>query len=180
MNRLRTLTSIAAAALTLAAAPAALAHTTTVGNASGTPTMNICLLSFDCTYLNYSGGKPTDVVAHKGMLVSWSLNAASMGGQVYLRVLRPVGAGNYKAVHTSLMRTTYTTGINTFPAHIKVHKGDVIALENATSGIYMGVVPSGNCIRYFDYADPISDGATGAPDKVTPQLHTLLSAQLKY
>lgn len=180
MNRLRTLTSIAAATLTLAAAPAAFAHTTTVGNASGTPTMNICLLSFDCTYLNYAHGKPTDVVTHNGTLVSWSLNAASTGGQVQIRVLRPVGGGHYKAIHTSLTRTVYTSGINTFPAHIRVRKGDVIALENTDSGIYMGVVPSGNCIHYFDYADPIADGATGAPDKVTLQLHTLLSAELKY
>jgi hypothetical protein len=34
--RLRTFTALAAAAASLAAAPAALAHTSTIGNASGT------------------------------------------------------------------------------------------------------------------------------------------------
>jgi hypothetical protein len=180
MNRLRTLTTVAAATITLAAAPAAFAHTTTVGNASGTPTMNICLLQFDCAYLNYTSGKPTDVIKHDGKLVAWSLNAASSGGHVQLRVLQPVAGGKFKAIHTSAMRTAYTTGLNTFPANIKVKRGDVIALENADSGIYMGVAPSGSCIRYFDYADPIPDGSTGKPDKVTTQLRTLLSAELKY
>jgi hypothetical protein len=180
MPRIRTLSALAAAALSLAAAPAALAHTQTTGNASGTPAMNICVAMIDCTYVNYHNGKPTDVIGHTGTITSWSLNAASAGGQVRLKILRPVGGGKFLGVHTSVTRTVSLTGLNIFPANIKVKKGDVLALENSDSGLYMANAPSGTCVRYFNYDDPINDGSTGAPDRVVPQLHTLLSAQVKY
>jgi hypothetical protein len=95
MTRLRTLTALAAAAASLAAAPAALAHTSPVGSSLGTPTANICLYSFDCTYVNYQHGKPTDVVKHSGTLSTWSLNAGSVSGAVQLRILRPAGHGRF-------------------------------------------------------------------------------------
>ena len=91
--RLRHLTALAATAASLAAAPAALAQTSTVGSTNGTPTMNICVLGFNCTYLNAQNGKPTDVVKRSGTITSWSLNAGSVGGQVRIRVLRPVAGG---------------------------------------------------------------------------------------
>ena len=61
MRNLRSLTAVAAtAALALVAAPAAFAKTSIVGNANGTPTMNICVFQQNCTYINYKNGKPTD------------------------------------------------------------------------------------------------------------------------
>jgi hypothetical protein len=56
--------------LSLAVAPAALARTNTVGNATGNPTMNVCAASIDCTYINYHHGKPTDVVKHSGTILT--------------------------------------------------------------------------------------------------------------
>jgi hypothetical protein len=155
-----------------------MAKTTNVGNANGNPTMNICLFQFDCTYINYKSGKTTDVVRHTGTITSWSLNAGSQGGTVRLRVLRPVAGGKFTAIRSSALRTVSTTGLNTFPAHLGVRKGDVLALSNDSSGIYMAKSPAGTAIRYF--SNPFGDGSTGAPDRTATQLHLLLSAQLHY
>jgi hypothetical protein len=174
--RLRTLTALTAAVASLAAAPAALAQTSTVGSSAGEPTMNICALGFNCTYINFQNGKPTDVVKRTGTVTSWSLNAGSQGGQVRLRVLRPVAGGNLMAIRSSALRTVSTTGLNTFPAHLAVRKGDVLALSNDSSGIYMAQSAPGTSIHYF--SNPFSDGSTGAPDRTAMQLHLLLSAKL--
>jgi hypothetical protein len=139
MTTLRSLTALAAASLTLVAAPAAFAKTTAVGNSSGTPTMNICVLQIDCTYLNYTHGKPTDVVKHSGTIVDWSLNAGSTGGQVQLRVLRPIGHGRYKAIRSGTLETVSAIGINTFSANLAVRRGDVLALRNDSSVIWLGL-----------------------------------------
>jgi hypothetical protein len=176
--RVRTLTALAVASASLAAAPAALARTSTVGSANGEPTMNICVADINCTYINFVNGKPTDVVKRTGTITSWSLNAGSQGGQVKLRVLRPVAGGKFKAIRSSVVRTVSTTGLNRFPAHIPVRKGDVLALSNSTSGIYMAQTGAGTEIRYFGFGNPLSDGSTGAPDRTSPQLHLLLSAQI--
>jgi hypothetical protein len=173
----RTLTALAAASLSLAAAPPALASTRHVGNANGSPTMNICVASQDCTYVNYRHGKPTDVVKHSGTIVHWSLNAGSEGGQVQLRILRPIGGGHFKAISSSAVKTVMTTGINTFSAHIKVKQGDVLALSNNTSGIYMAGAPAGTCVRYF--GSPLHNGSTGRPTQIAQQLRLLVSADVK-
>jgi hypothetical protein len=179
MTRIRTIAALAATALSLGAAPAALAHTSTVGNASGTPSMNACLSLIDCTYVNYKGAHPTDVVTHGGRIVSWSVNADSINGYVELRVLRPVGGGKFKGVHTSASELVAVLGINTYSANIKVKAGDVISLENATSGGYMAAAPH-RCIHYFGYGNPITDGMTGKPDQNLSHYRALLSATVSY
>ena len=75
------------------------------------------------------------------------------------------------------MRTVTSTGINTFPARIRVQRGDVLALSNATSGIYMAIAAAGTCVWYFD--SPLSNGSSGAPSHIAPQLHLELSADVK-
>ncbi len=150
IRNIRTIAALSAAALSLAAAPGALARTSQAGNAAGNPNANICVASIDCPCINFKHGKPTDVVRHTSTLTSWTLHAASAAGQVELRVLRPVGGGAFKAIHSSALRTVSALGRNTFPAHIEVKKGDVLALSNATSGLYMQTVQAGTCVRYFD------------------------------
>jgi hypothetical protein len=178
MRTIRSLTTLAAAAITLGAASTALAKTITVGNSSGTPTMNICLSMIDCTYIAYEHNKPTAAVKHAGRLVDWSLTAGSTGGQVQLRVLRPAANGKYKAVGSSAVETVSAIGLNTFSAHIKVKKGDVLALSNSTSGIYMASAGADSGIRYFD--SPFPDGSIGKPNQSSPQLRLLLSAHVNY
>jgi hypothetical protein len=176
MSRVQIAAALAAAGLSLCAAPAALAGTSSVGSSAATPIANICVLSFECTYVNYQNGRPTDVVNRAGTLVDWSVNAGSVGGQVRLRVLRPAGNGRFKLRSSSVIRTIAAPGENTFAAHLKVRRGDVLALTNATSGIYMAAAPAGTCVRYFDA--PIAGGVAGKPNRVSPQLHLLLSGHV--
>jgi hypothetical protein len=185
MTRIRTLTALAATALALAAAPAALANTATTGNTSGSPTMNLCLVNFDCTYINYTNNKPSDVIGHNGTITSWSINVGIYGGpeKVKLRVLRPQSGGKFKDIGDSSWATIYGNNVNTFKTKIKVHAGDVLALENSSSAILMATEPTGKGIHYFDGIAPngiLGHGATGKPDRTTPELHTLLSAKLSY
>ncbi|HUO69586.1 MAG TPA: hypothetical protein VMU39_02330 [Solirubrobacteraceae bacterium] len=177
MRHFRHLAALATTALSLAAAPAALAQTTSVGNANGSASMNICLAQINCTYVNYQHGKPTDVVKRTGTLVDWSLNAGSVGGQVQLRILRPTTHGAFKVIRSSAVQTVSSTGINVFSANLKVRRGDVLALSNATSGIYMASAPAGTCVRYF--MGPLNDGQSMKPSTIAPQLHLLISAHVK-
>jgi hypothetical protein len=175
--RLRFLAALASVALPLSSAPSALGATTPVGGSAGTPTANICSLSLECTYVNYAHGKPTDVVPRSGALTDWSVNAGSVGGQVELRILRPVGHGRFRVVRTSSPQTIVNPGENTFAASLNVRAGDVLGLTNSTSGIYMEAASQGTCVRYFDAA--ISDGSSAKPGRVAPQLHLLLSADVQ-
>jgi hypothetical protein len=176
MRTIRTLTALTASALSLAAAPAALAQTNTVGNSGGNATMNICLAQINCTYVNFQHGKPTDVVKRTGTVTDWSLSAGSISGQVQLRILRPTGHGHYKVIRSSAVETVANPGLNTFATSLRVRRGDVLALSNATSGIYMASAPSGTSVRYFNGA--LNDGSTMTPNTVSPQLHLLLSAHV--
>jgi hypothetical protein len=179
MSRLHTTTALTAAALLLAAAPAAMAKTDVVGNANGTANTNVCVAQIKCTYVNYKNGKPTDVVRHTGKLTAWTLHAASVGGTVRLRVLRPAGHGKLTFIRSSALRTI-TGDVNTFPAQLKVRRGDVLALTNDTSGLYMRTAPAGTCVRYFNYDEPQTTGSTGKPDRTVPQLHLLLTAKVAH
>ena len=189
MRHLRTITIIAA--LFLAAPAASLAKSKTIGSATaGTPTMNICLFNVDCTYIDIEHG-PRDVVARKGTIVSWSVNSGSAGGDVQLRILRPKGQGKLKFVASSPVETVTAPGINTFPVSIKVKKGDVLALRNTSSGLYMAVGDADDSVSYFNPSlaagstgkpthSTLTDSGSGQGDAGTPHLRLLLSAKEKY
>lgn len=181
----RTLIATTVAALALAAAPGALAHTATAGSTAGDPTTNICLVDFDCTYINVANGKPTDVVRHTGTVVRWSINAGIYGNpeQVTLRILRPVKGGAFRAIGASAPATIGGDGVNTFATHIKVRKGDVLALENTTSSLLMATAGPCGSVRYFDGIAPgglLAPGATGTPDRTAPMLHVPISATVRF
>ena len=174
MLRIKTLIAIAAGALVLAAAPAALALTIGVGDASGNPTANVCPASVACTYVNFKHGKPADVLKRSGTITAFTVNAGSVGGQVQLRVLRPLSHGRFKVLRSSPVETINAPGPITFSVSLKAKTGDVLALSNDSSGIYMTSAPAGTCVRYIQ--GPLSDGATAKPDHIVPQLHLLLRA----
>jgi hypothetical protein len=177
MRQLRTLTALAAtASLALAAAPGAFAKTAGVGNSNGTPNLNICLSQIKCTYFNTKNGKPTDVIKRTGTVTDWSVNAGSVSGFVRLRILRPIGGGSYRVARSSAVHTVTLIGRNTFSARIPVRAGDVLALGNDTSGIYMTQANSGTNIRYFEPS--LKDGASGMPNQVAPGARLLISAHV--
>ena len=184
MSRFRTITALGATALSLAAVAPAMASASAdhVGNSSGTPNMNICLADFQCTYINTHNGARSDVVRHTGTLTKWTVNAASGGSQVRLRILRPVGHGRLTFVRSSAMQTTQDTGPNTFKAHIPVKRGDVLGLTNTSSALLMEESndPS-RAVKYFDYTAPQSRGSVGKPNQTYPApLRLLLSAKVRH
>ena len=174
MPRIKALIAIAAGALAMAAAPAALALTVGVGDSTGTPTANVCPASVMCTYVNFKHGKPADVLKRSGTLTDFTVNAGSVGGQVQLRVLKPLSHGRFKVLRSSPVETISSPGANTFAIGLKVKAGNVLALSNDSSGIYMTSAPTGTCVRYIQGALP--DGASAKPSHIVPQLHLLLSA----
>ncbi len=188
----RRIAPILAAAASLIGAPAALASTSSIGDVTSPPINNVCLFMVDCTYVNFSHGKPTDVVRHSGTIVRWS---ALQCGALQLRVLRPVGHGKFEFVRSSAIRAASDPGINTFPAHIPVRAGDVLALRDAGSStqsscLMFASAGSGQGVRY--YRPSPGDGATARPnastttdqhsgqgDSATPNLRVLFSAIVK-
>jgi len=194
MRFTRRITAVAVSVAAMVAAPAALASTSSsVGSVSGAPAMNVCLFMVDCTYVNFAHGKPTDVVKHSGTIVSWK--ALRCGG-LQLRVLRPVGNGKFRFVRSSVTRAATIFGINTFPAHIPVHAGDVLALRDTGSAaqsscLMFAVNGAGHSVRY--YRPSPHDGATAKPnqstltdqnsgqgDAATPHLRALFSATVAH
>src|SRR5260370_10460116 len=70
--------------------------TTTLGSTTGTPSQNICLAGFDCTYVPFaSAASPGLQVPLDGNVTSFSVNSGSATGSVQLRVLRPAGNGKF-------------------------------------------------------------------------------------
>jgi hypothetical protein len=179
--RSRRLAIVLAIAGLLIAAPAAFAAVILVGDSSGTPTQNVCPGSTRCTYVNYASGVPSDVVPLDGRVVSWQLRSGSVGGRVRLRVLRPLGGGQFQFVASSEIKhvTKLDPDINNFSADIPVKAGDVLALTNVTSGLYMRTIKTSKGLRYFNFDQNQDDGATGAPSVRQPGLHVLLSAAVK-
>jgi hypothetical protein len=191
MFRSRRITAAAALlAASLAAAPAALAHSThKVGSIAGTPVQNVCLFQVDCTYVNFAHGKPVDVVKHNGTITSWS---SLKCGALQLRVLRPAGNGKFKFVRSSVDHAAPMQGINTFPAHIPVKAGDVLALRDTGSAVQSSCLMFANAsssrgVRYYKpspsdgstskpNASTITDGMSGQGDSATPHLRVLFSA----
>jgi hypothetical protein len=176
MRHIRTFTALVATAVSLGVVPAALAHTDTVGNASGDPMANECVAMIDCTYINYHKGKPSDVITRSGTLTSWTLNAGSSPGTVQLRILKPTGAHHFKVVFTSKTKTVGHSGKNTFSAHVKVKSGEVLALSNDTSGLYMASASSQDCVRF--YMGSLDTGSSFDANMNVSQLHLLLSAKV--
>ncbi len=192
MHLSRLITATATAAALFVAAPAALARTSTIGDVSGTPDNNVCLFMVDCTYVNMAHGKPTEVVRHRGWVVSWS---ALQCGALQLRVLHPVGDGRFRFVRSSVVRAATAPGINTFSAHLPVRAGDVLALRDAGSStqsscLMFAGAGSGHSVSYYrpsplggvvapPTASTLSDENSGQGDAATPHLRVLFSATVK-
>jgi hypothetical protein len=179
MLKTRSLTTLAAAVALTAAATPAVASASPIGNSAGEANQNVCVAQIACTYVNYKGTKPTDVVKKTGRLRSWTVSAGSTGGTVRLRVLRPAKHGRFLFVRSSALRTVTALGRNTFPSTLKVRKGDVLAMSNDTSGLYMRTATPERSIRYFNYDDPQTDGQKARTSRTVPALRLLLSAKTK-
>jgi hypothetical protein len=168
---------VVTAAVTVLLAPSADAADVTIGsNLAGAANRNICALDIPCTYVQTSGGAPVAVSPVDGTVVRWRLKAGSTGGTAKLRVLRPAGTG-FTAVTSSVVQAV-TSNMNTFSTSLPIKTGDVVALDNSTSGLYFtdsASVPL-PLVKYFQPA--IADGATGAPNNQLVNLELLMNADV--
>jgi hypothetical protein len=164
----------AVAAALLVASAAGAADVTIGSNLAGDATSNICVAS--CTFIQTSGGTPVAVSPVDGIVVRWRLKAGSFGGTVTLRVLRPSGT-NFTAVASSVEQTV-TADLNTFVTNLPIKAGDVVALDNASSGVYFTNAPSVSLplVKYFQPALGVS--ATGAPNGQMTDRELLMNADV--
>jgi hypothetical protein len=168
---------VATATVAAVLAPAAEAADVTIGSdLAGPANTNICAASISCTYLQTSGGAPVAVSPVDGTVVRWRLKAGSTGGTVQLRVLRPVGT-SFMAVASSVTQTV-TSDMNLFSTSLPIKAGDVVALDNSTSGLYFTNASSIALplLKYFQPA--LGDGATAAPNNQRVNVELLMNADV--
>jgi hypothetical protein len=149
--------------------------TTTLGSTTGNPTGNFTCGFPECTYVPFAGVSGAELqVPFDGTVTSFSLNANSTGGTVFLRVLRPAGGGQFTGAGTSPSQTITNTGGQTFAVSLPVKAGDVLALDNGSSALLFDNSSSNSGTAYYQPA--LADAATGAPSNVVAPSRLLLSA----
>jgi hypothetical protein len=167
---------IVAVAASLALAPAANADMVTLGSTAGTPTMNICVASVECTYVPFNNVSiPALVAPFDGTVTSFSVNTASTTATVTLRVLRPGLGGRFTGVGTSAPAALTTSGVLTFPTNLRVRQGDVLGLDNNSSALLFDAGGATTLTAYYQLPS-LGDGATGTPSNMRSPSRLLLSA----
>jgi hypothetical protein len=120
MARRLTLISLVTAVAALGVAASA-QGATVIGQ---TGPIGICSGADFGTQVQFSGGNYT--VPFDGTITSWSAASDETGLQTKLLVLQPVSGTTYKVVAKSDFGTFTSTGVQSFPAQIAVHAGEVI------------------------------------------------------
>jgi hypothetical protein len=169
---------VAAGALALFAATGAQASTITVGSVlppgyTSKPFEEV--QTFLNTALPEKGANLVSPV--NGAVVRWRVQGAK-GGPFYLRVLHPNGSGAYAATGTSGGVTPTNTGLQTFPANLPVHTGDLIGIDptNPSDEIGVAEVPGAGYASIFP---PPLDGATVPARDPKSGLEIELSAEIQ-
>jgi hypothetical protein len=166
------------AAIASSAASAGPPETITLGSTAGSPTANICLASYDCTYVPFAGvANPGLQVPFNGTVTSFSVNAGSAGGVVKLRVLRPASGGQYTGAGTGPPQTL-AAGVNTFPVSVPVQAGEVLGLDNESSALMFDTSSASPITAYYELP-PLADGSTAAPNYTKTGDRLLLSATVQ-
>jgi hypothetical protein len=175
-RRRRGLAAAAATAGTLLlagnAGGAAAVHKAKLGSTTGTPSANICVSGFRCTYL--PRGRTALRVPFKGTVTSFRVNAGSATGKVWLRVLRPAGGGKFTGIATSAPKTL-ALGVNSFSVSLRVKKGDLIGLDNSSSALMFDTSSATARTDYYELP-PLRNHRTAAPNRTQSGYRLLLSA----
>jgi hypothetical protein len=129
--------------------------------------------------VQFIGGNYT--VPFDGTITSWSAASDETGLQTKLLVLRPVSGTTFNVVAKSDFGTFTSTGVQTFPAQIAVHAGEVIGdwgqlCDIATTGseefgTFMGPEPAIGASPEFLSAGPgrlVNLSATVEPGTPAP------------
>jgi hypothetical protein len=153
---------------------------TTLGSTTGTPSTNVagCSLSIVCTFVPFLGvSNPELQVPFGGTVTSFSVNAGSASGTVWLRVLRPAPGGHFTGVGTS-QPETLGIGVSTFTVSLPVAAGDVLALDNNSSALMFDTASSTPITAYYELPS-LADGQTAAPNHSQSGYRLLLSATVQ-
>jgi hypothetical protein len=171
---------LTAVALACAGAPGATAgaatspQTVTLGSTAGNPTANLCVAGINCTYAPFNGVEaPALQVPFDGKVTSFSVNSASSGNHVELRVLRPASNGSFSGAGTSPAEML-GSGPTTFTVSLPVKAGDILGLDNSDSALMFEATPS--AITAFYELPALADGATSPPNHNQSGDRLLLSA----
>lgn len=93
-----------------------------------------------------------------GAIVRWRVLDAE-GGPFYLRVLHATGTGAYSASGTSGPATPSGPGLQTFPANLPIHAGDLIGIDPSHTTDKIGVAEVAGASFGKIFPPPL-DGAT--------------------
>jgi hypothetical protein len=119
--------------------------------------------------LGEAGAHVTSPVA--GTIVSW--RAVTLGtGDYAIRVLRPVGGGNYTGAGRSAQSVS-TAGDHTFSASLPIQQGDLIGLDLPDNNGVSGSLVNGSSWAGFIPAVP--EGASAAPNPITTETNAELA-----
>jgi hypothetical protein len=163
----------AVAALAASMGGTAAAAPVTIGSTSGTPSGNICAAMMKCSYLP---NLPSPLqVPSNGTITSFSVNAGSAGGTVWLRVVH-FSAGVIQSVATSSPQTL-ATGVKTFNVSMPVQGGDQLALDNDSSALMFDTSNASANTVYYSPALP--NGPPTTPGVGRSGYRLLLSATLQ-
>jgi hypothetical protein len=100
-----------------------------------------------------------------GAIVNWRV--VTLGtGEYAIRVLRPIGGGNYTGAGRSA-QTIPTGGDYTFSASLPIQPGDLVGLDVPDNQGVNGLLVNGSSWSGFIPAVP--EGATAAPNPVTTE-----------
>ncbi len=148
----------------------------TIGSTTGTPTANLAAAGNNATYYSTSSGTtPAAQVTADGTITGFSINSASAGNKVELRVLRPAANGQFTGAGTSPTETL-TGGVSTFTGlSMSVKAGDVLGINNADSALLFDQTAT-TATTWLWPVSFATDGQTSAPTSDFPGLKLLLSA----
>jgi hypothetical protein len=164
----------------LALAPAAGADTVTLGSTAGSPTLNICSVGIECTYVPFSNAyTPGLVVSFDGTITSFAVNSGSSTATVKLRVLRPATGGRFTGVGTSAAAQITASGVSSFTTSLPVRTGDLVGLENDNSALLFDAGTLTTFTAYYQLP-ALGDGASAAPSNIRSDRRLLVSAVLQF
>lgn len=166
--------AVVGALLVPTTAGGAVSHPVTLGSTKGTPSGNICSAGVRCTYLPVSSTRLR--VPFNGTVTRFRVNAGSAGGIVWLRVLRSAGGGKFTGISTSPPKML-NVGLNSFAVSLRVKKGDLIGLDNATSALMFDTSSATALTAY--YMPALKNGHMAAPTAAQAGYRLLLSATVR-
>ena len=126
------------------------------------------------------------VVPANGTITSWSTMTATNGGQIKLKIFRPISGmtNSFSVVGQTDPQTLVLNTTNTFPANIAVKAGDLVGMNSFSGTPDCGTMVTGESYLRFPAATATPDtgdlnnGQSATFDGVVMDRHLDISAQL--